>query len=237
MTHHRPEPLPHLKPMPASLEGKPKPSVHDRPTLRGVLHQWAAVVAIVAGGILISFADTPRQAFGAGVFALSVVLMFAVSATYHRVVWGPSAYLLMKRLDHAAIGVLIAGTYTPVCLEALPPGEGKTLLIIAWTGAALVMLRAAFWPKSSKWLNVWLYFMLGGCVVPFWGEIQQQLTTGELTFLLAGAVVYVGGAFAYATKKPDPFPTVFGYHEIFHACTIIAAVLHGGMIFTMIHSS
>ena len=73
-------------------------------------------------------------------------------------------------------------------------------------------------------------------MVPFWSEIRQQLTTQELTFLLAGAVVYVGGAFAYATKKPDPVPTVFGYHEIFHACTIIAAVLHGAMIFTLIHS-
>ncbi len=107
----------------------------------------------------------------------------------------------------------------------------------SWTGAALVMLRAAFWPKSPKWLNVGLYFMLGGCVVPYWSEIRDALTTQELTFLLTGAVVYVLGAFAYATKKPDPFPTVFGYHEIFHACTIIAAVLHGGMIFTMIHAS
>lgn len=237
MTPPSPEVHPHLKKMPASLEGKAKPSVHDRPKLRGVLHQWAAFGAIVAGGILTSYADTPHQAFGAGVFALSVVIMFSVSATYHRVVWGPSAYLLMKRLDHAAIGVLIAGTYTPVCLEALPPGEGKTLLAIAWTGAALVMLRAAFWPKSPKWLNVGLYFMLGGCVVPYWSEIRDALTTQELTFLLTGAVVYVLGAFAYATKKPDPFPTIFGYHEIFHACTIIAAVLHGGMIFTMIHAS
>jgi hemolysin III len=197
-----------------------------KPTMRGVLHQWAAVVALVAGIVLVASAPTGRAALAGGVFALSLLTLFTVSATYHRVTWSPKARAWMRRADHASIFILIAGTYTPVALLALSPEVATKLLWIAWGGALFGVLQSLFWIQAPKAFTAIVCVLLGWSIVPYFGEVRRALTTTELLLILAGGVAYTLGAVAYAAKRPNLKPGVFGYHELFHAGTIVAAVAH-----------
>jgi hemolysin III len=130
----------------------------------------------------------------------------------------------MRRLDHAAIFLLIAGTYTP--LAVLLRGRGEVLLAVVWAGAALGVVRAVAWPRAPRWLAVGLYVLLGWCVVPLVPALHATAGALATALLLAGGAAYTVGAVIYALRRPDPFPRVFGYHEIFHVLVVAAAALH-----------
>lgn len=198
---------------------------YEKPLLRGVSHEVAAAFALVGWVLLVRHAPGPRAAIAAGVYGLTLTAQFGVSALYHRPRWGDRARLLMRRLDHAAIFLLIAGTYTPFCL-LLPDGPGRVLLAFVWAGALAGMAFSVAWPLAPKWLMAALTVALGWAVVPALPALRAAIGMGGLALLLGGGLAYTTGAVVYATRRPDPFPRVFGYHEVFHALVILAAVCH-----------
>jgi len=195
-----------------------------KPLLRGVSHEIAAAFALAGWVLLVRSAPGPRAAVAAAVYGLSLFAQFAVSALYHRPSWGTRARLVMRRLDHAAIFMLIAGTYTPFCL--LLPGGGRGLLAGVWTAALAGMVLSVAWPLAPKWLMAALTVGLGWVIVPILPSLHAAIGTGGLWLLGGGGIAYTIGAITYATRWPDPSPRVFGYHEVFHALVILAAVLH-----------
>ncbi len=196
-----------------------------KPLLRGVSHEIAAGMALAGLVALVLLAPGPRARTGALVYGLSLVALFSVSALYHRPTWGPRARLWMRRLDHSAIFLLIAGTFTPLCL-LLGDARARTMLAVVWAGAALGVLRALLWPKAPRGVATALYLLLGWAVVPLVPAMYRALGAGSLALLAAGGLLYSVGAVIYATRRPDPFPRIFGYHEVFHALVVAAAGLH-----------
>ncbi len=197
----------------------------EKPLLRGVSHQVAAGVALLAGIFLVRSAATGRGALAAAIYAGSLTALFTISAAYHRPNWSPEARARMRRLDHSAIFLLIAGTYTPFCFLLDSP-SGRTLLAVVWCGATLGMLRAIFWVHAPKLFIAASYLALGWVVIPWWPSLREVFTRREVMLLAVGGAAYSTGAVVYALRKPDPSPTVFGYHEIFHALVIVAAGCH-----------
>lgn len=226
-TNRKQRVTPHLMPHLANMPPKPK--------LRGVLHQWAALVAVATGIFLIVDAPNARAAWAGGVFAASLVTLFTVSAVYHRVNWGPAARARMRRADHACIFVLIAGSYTPFALLAMPAEVGNKLMMLAWGGALVGVVPSLFWAKAPKWIIAVLCVALGWLGVPLWLDPRNALDGTSIVLLLAGGIAYTAGALFYALKRPALSPTVFGYHELFHACTLVAAALHTVAVYNVMH--
>jgi hemolysin III len=201
-----------------------------RPRWRGHSHQWAAVVAAAVGAVLVVTAPTLRAALGALVYALSITTLFAVSATYHRVEWrSPRARLWMRRADHAAIFVFIAGTYTPFALLVVAGPLGTGLLIAVWAGALAGIARELVWTRAPRWLGVAAYVALGWLAVLCAPTLISELGW-SVGLVAAGGILYTLGAVVYALRRPDPWPRSFGYHEVFHALVIAAAALHLAVI-------
>ena len=201
----------------------------EKPLLRGVFHEIAAPVALAASALLARAAAPGRARTAAVVYGATLVALFLVSALYHRPNWAPRVRAVVRRLDHAAILLLIAGTYTPFCL-ILGGTAGKALLAIVWTGAALGLLRAILWARAPRALVAGIYLLLGWAVLPVLPSLHALLGAPALALLGAGGLVYSLGAVVYATRRPDPFPRVLGYHEIFHAMVIAAAALHFAVV-------
>ena len=198
-----------------------------KPRLRGVLHQCAAVVAVVIAVYFAVTAPDGRSRAAALVFCASLFTLFSVSATYHRVHWQTAAARAwMRRADHASIFVLIAGTYTPIALVGLPEALGNRLMLIVWSGALIGVLQSLFWIHAPKAVAAVLAVALGWSVTLYWTETRAALTDAEMLLLFMGGVFYTIGAVAYAAKRPALWPKTFGYHELFHACTLVAAALH-----------
>ena len=196
-----------------------------KPLMRGVTHQVAFFVAALAGSLMVFNAQGALARWGAAVYVASLSALFGVSALYHRPQWSPAARQRMRRLDHSAIFVLIAGTYTPLCL-ALQSATGRTLLILIWVGAALGVFRALFWVRAPKALVAVLAIAMGWLAVWDLPALRSGLGLVPLLWIGAGGLLYSAGAVIYALKRPNPWPRVFGYHEIFHALVIAAAVCH-----------
>jgi hemolysin III len=204
----------------------PDESTPTKPTLRGVLHQAAAVFAAGAGSVLVAMSSSLRAALAAAVYSLSLVTLFAVSAIYHRIQWkAERVRAWMRRADHASIFILIAGTYTPVALLGLGGEAGRRLLIMIWVGAVAGVLLSLFWIKAPKAIPAIVAVAIGWMIVPYFSEIRR-LIGAEVWLILAGGIAYTVGAIIYAVRKPNPFPRIFGYHEVFHALTIVGAFLH-----------
>lgn len=197
-----------------------------KPRLRGVSHQWAFFVALVAGTVLVVAAPAGRATFAAGVYAASVAAMFGASALYHRINWrSVSARRWMRRLDHSMIYVLIAGTYTPFALLVLDGGLARAILITVWSGAAIGIALKMLWPDTPKWLTAAVYVALGWVAIAAFPQLAGELGVLGMSLIAGGGVLYTAGAVVYALRRPDPAPAVFGYHEIFHVLVIAAAVL------------
>ncbi|QSQ28285.1 hemolysin III family protein [Pyxidicoccus parkwayensis] len=209
----------------------------EKPKLRGVLHQFAAASALGAGGVLVSMAPTPRAAAAAALYAISLVVLFSVSATYHRVDWSPRGRAWMRRLDHASIFILIAGTYTPVALLGVSGAAGDSLLLAIWCGAFVGVLQSLFWVGAPKVLTAALAVAVGWTLVPYLEDARRALGVTELSLILAGGVAYTTGAIAYALKRPDLRPGVFGYHELFHALTLVGAGLHFAVVLRLVRAA
>ncbi len=196
-----------------------------RPRLRGVLHQWAFVLALPLGVLLVFAAEGSRARVAAAVFAFTVVAMFAASALYHRVNWSPERRILLRRIDHTAIYFLIAGTYTPFGLLALSGAWQVTVLAIVWSGAALAMGLKFLWPYGPWWFGAVVGVGLGWVGVVAVPELWENAGATATLLALGGGLFYTLGALVYARQKPDPSPHVFGFHELFHALVIAAVAL------------
>lgn len=202
-----------------------------------MLHQFAAASALGAGGVLVSMAPTPRAAAAAALYAFSLVVLFSVSATYHRVDWSPRGRTWMRRMDHASIFILIAGTYTPVALLGVTGAAGDSLLLAIWCGALVGVLQSLFWVGAPKVITAALAVAVGWTLVPYLGDARRALGFTELFLILAGGVAYTTGAIAYALKRPDLRPGVFGYHELFHALTLVGAGLHFAVVLRLVRAA
>lgn len=196
-----------------------------KPRFRGVSHQIAFFVSLVAGGVLLAVA--PDQArVAVTVFALSLSWLLGVSALYHRPMWPPEMRARLKRLDHASIFLLIAGTYTPFCLLALPPAEGHTLLVAVWSAAIAGAVLFVLWPSRPRGLSSALYVALGLFALGYLRAMIAALDSTSFVLFALGGVVYIVGAVIYALRFPNPNPAVFGYHEVFHALVVLACGMH-----------
>jgi hemolysin III len=193
----------------------------DKPRLRGVLHQAAFVVAVVLAPLLIVGADGGRPRLSAAVFAASVAVCFGASALYHRVTWSHRARLWMRRVDHAGIYLLIAGTYTPVSMLVLRGVWRPVVLTIVWAGAIAAIVLKFVWVAAPKWLAAAIGLALGWVAVVALPQLIAKADPAAVILLVAGGLAYTAGAVVYARRRPDPVPTVFGYHELFHALTIV----------------
>ena len=205
-------------------------AVLTKPRARGWIHLVSAIVALVAGATLIAV-SWPLAGLKAGlatfVYTGSVVGMFTVSAIYHRVTWkSASARMWMKRLDHSMIFVLIAGTYTPFALLAMPHHAGMFALSIVWGGAVAGVLLKLCWPTAPRWVGVPLYLLLGWVAAFYVAAILHAAGVAAMVLLIVGGALYSIGGILYALRWPDPWPRTFGYHEFFHACTAVAAICH-----------
>ncbi|APZ35792.1 MULTISPECIES: hemolysin III family protein [Microbacterium] len=196
-----------------------------RPTWRGWIHAGTFPVAIVAGIVLIVVAEGAAAKWAAAVFMATSLLLFGNSALYHRFDWGPTTKAVLKRIDHANILLLIAGTYTPIAVLALPPGKGTLLLVLVWSGALAGILFRVFWIHAPRWLYVALYLLLGWAAVMYLVDLMNA-NLAMMILVIVGGLLYTGGAIVYAMKKPNPWPGHFGFHEIFHVCTVLAFLCH-----------
>jgi hemolysin III len=200
-----------------------------KPRLRGWLHAYAAVISIGSGAALVAVAAALRgERAGAttGIYAATVTLLFGTSALYHRVNWGPVGHRVMKRLDHSMIFVFIAGTYTPIAVLTLPRTAALAVLIAVWTGAVIGVALKTGWAGAPRWLSAPCYIALGWVAVFVVPQLLHNAGVAAFVLIMAGGVVYTLGGIVYALKRPDPLPGVFGFHEVFHLCTIVAAVSH-----------
>jgi hemolysin III len=199
---------------------------HERPTWRGWMHVVAFVLAIPGGILLIVLARSAEATVAAAIYMASLLLGFGTSAGYHRLARKERTQQLMQRLDHSMIFVLIAGSYTPICLLGLPPAWGIPLLCIVWVGALAGVLVKQLAFEKLKVLEYALYPILGWIVVVAAPVLLDGLTTTELTLLVAGGLLYTVGIPVLVLEKPDPWPRTFGYHEIWHTFTVAAAGCH-----------
>jgi len=206
----------------------------NKPLLRGHLHQMAFFTALGACILLIAKSSSPRATVAGVVYTFGLLLMLGVSTLYHRPKWRPSQLSIMKRFDHSAIFVMIAGTMTPVCMLALSKTQGSRVLTMVWVAAAIGILKTNLWLKAPKAINISLYIVMGWLMFPFLTELQQSLGSGNVWLLVVGGVIYTLGAIVYGTQKPNISPRFFGYHEVFHAFTIVAAIFHFVVIYRLI---
>lgn len=200
-------------------------ALEPKPTWRGLIHAITFPLAIVLGIVLIVVADGPNARWSSTVFVLSSLLLFGISATYHRFTWSERTRVLLKRFDHANIFLLIAGTYTPLSIMALPPEKGYLLLILVWSGALVGIGFRVFWIHAPRWAYVPLYVMLGWAAVLYLGDLFAA-NVAMMVLVIVGGLAYTTGAVIYGMKKPNPVPGVFGFHEIFHTLTVVAFLCH-----------
>jgi hemolysin III len=197
-----------------------------KPRLRGWLHAVTSPLTLAAGIVLVALSPTAASRVGSAVFVASAVLLFTVSAVYHRGRWSPRIRGLLQRCDHASIFVLIAGSYTPFTLLMLEGTARVVLLSIAWGGALLGMAFRILWTSAPRWLYVPIYVALGWAAVFFAGDFADHGSAAVLVLIAVGGGLYTLGGVVYGFQRPDPFPRWFGFHEVFHTLTIAAFVAH-----------
>ncbi len=195
-----------------------------KPILRGWLHAGMTPVAVVAGLMLILLAPAQYKVCAA-IYSVTAVMLFGTSALYHRGNWSPRTQTMLKRLDHANIFLIIAGTYTPFAVVLLPPDQARTLLALVWGGALAGLVFQVFWVTAPRWLSTAAYIALGWVAVFYLPVFWHAAGAGVVMLLLLGGIAYSFGAVVYARKRPDLWPKWFGFHEVFHALTIAGFVL------------
>jgi hemolysin III len=200
-----------------------------KPRLRGWLHAYAAAISIAAGATLIAVAAAVRggaAGTSTSIYAATVTLLFGTSALYHRINWQPKAQRLMKRLDHSMIFVFIAGTYTPIAVLTLPHTAAVAVLIAVWTGALFGVALQTAWPSAPRWLSAPCYIALGWVAVFVVPDLLHNAGVAAFVLIAVGGIIYTVGGVVYALKRPNPWPGIFGFHEVFHLCTLVAAGCH-----------
>ncbi|HEY6737302.1 MAG TPA: hemolysin III family protein [Actinopolymorphaceae bacterium] len=196
-----------------------------KPKLRGWLHAGTFPLSVIGGAVLVTLAPTTTAKISSAIFAVTAALLFGVSALYHRFSWSPRVAAVLRRLDHANIFLIIAGTYTPFTLLLLDDSSARLLLTIVWAGALVGIAFRVLWLGAPRWLYVPVYVALGWAAA-FWLPAFWSGAPAAMVMIVIGGVLYSIGAVIYATKRPNPSPTWFGFHELFHACTVAAFVSH-----------
>jgi hemolysin III len=202
------------------------PEDPGKPRLRGVFHQYAFYVSLASGTLLVVLATTTRASVAAAIYAASVSALFGVSALYHRITWTTTARRRMRRLDHAMIFLLIAGTYTPVGLLVLHGTLATVVLAVVWGGAVAGIVLELAWTGAPRWLGGTVYLALGWVAVAATPQLFARLGVAGGLLIVAGGLAYTAGAAIYALRRPDPAPAVFGYHEVFHLLVIAGVAAH-----------
>ncbi|MFE9464375.1 hemolysin III family protein [Streptomyces virginiae] len=197
-----------------------------KPKLRGWLHAGMVPASLAAGIVLICLAGTPSAVLACTVYSLSAWLLFGTSAVYHLGTWGPLGEAVLRRLDHANIFLIIAGTCTPLAVLLLPPGPRSALLWIVWTGALAGIAFRVLWVGAPRWLYTPCYLALGWAPVRYLPDFLHSGGAAVLALIVTGGLLYSAGAVVYALQRPDPSPRWFGYHEVFHALTVAAFTAH-----------
>lgn len=204
-----------------------------KPKLRGWLHAATAPIALAAGIVLVALSPTAETRLGSAAFALSALLVFTVSAIYHRGNWSPRTWAILRRFDHANIFVLIAGTYTPYALLFLHGTARTTLLAVVWGAAVAGVLFRVFWIDAPRWLYLPMYLALGWAAVFFVPQFvdgadkfSSGIAIATLVLVAAGGILYTVGGVVYGLKRPNPSPRWFGFHEVFHSFTVLAFAAH-----------
>jgi hemolysin III len=201
-----------------------------RPTWRGRVHTYAFMAAIPAAAILLLATNNANERVGVGIYWVSLAAVFGVSAAYHRLAITDKAQKIMRKADHATVFVKIAGTYTPICLVALPRNWGIPILITVWSIAAVGILVKLLAPaRFIRWSSP-LYLAIGWVAIVALPTLARNLTMVELGLIIGGGVVYSVGAILFWMRRPDPAPRTFGYHEVWHVMTVVASAFHFGAI-------
>lgn len=203
----------------------PGPESH-KPKLRGWLHAITFPLAIAAGVVLVALAPTGDARIASALFAISAALLFGTSALFHRGNWSPKVHGILRRMDHSNIFLIIAGSYTPFALLLLPPGDGRTLLWVVWAGALAGVAFRVFWVGAPRWLYTPVYVMLGWVAVFYIPGFLRGGGVAVLVLIIVGGGLYSIGALIYGFKRPNPSPRWFGFHEVFHALTVAAFIVH-----------
>lgn len=200
----------------------PDQLVAIKPHLRGWLHLVAAPLSLAAAIVLVCLAPTTPDKWASAVYLAASLLLFGISALYHRFYWKPNWEIVWRRLDHSNIFLLIAGTYTPLSVALLNRHDTTVILGIVWTGAVLGILVNLFWPTAPRWLVTLIYVVLGWVAIAYLPQLWAAGGPVVVLLIVAGGVLYTLGALVYGMKRPNPSPTWFGFHEIFHAFTVLA---------------
>jgi hemolysin III len=200
--------------------------VEVKPKLRGMLHAASVPFFLAAGIVLICLSPTAATKAGSAIYTASALLLFTVSAVYHRGKWSPKVWAFLRRFDHANIFLLIAGSYTPFTIILLDGSARVILLSVVWTCAVLGVLFRVFWTDAPRWLYVPIYIAMGWAAVGFLNQFAAAAGAAVLTLMVVGGVLYTLGGVVYGLKKPNPNPHWFGFHEVFHSFTIAAFVVH-----------
>ncbi|MDT0321622.1 PAQR family membrane homeostasis protein TrhA [Streptomyces millisiae] len=197
-----------------------------KPHLRGWLHAGMFPAVLIAGILLTAFAGSPRARVACAIYAITACALFGISALYHRGTWGPRAEAVLRRLDHANIFLIIAGTYTPFTILLLEGARGQALLWIVWVGALAGIAFRVFWTNAPRWLYTPCYIALGWAAVFFLPDFLRTGGIAVLALVVVGGVLYSAGGVVYGLKRPNPSPRWFGFHEVFHSFTLVAFVVH-----------
>jgi hemolysin III len=202
------------------------PSHPVKPKLRGWLHLGMFPAVLISGLVLTALASSTRARIACGIFVLTACLLFGVSALYHRGNWSPRMDGVLRRLDHANIFLIIAGTYTPLTMLLLPGAKGQWLLWSIWAAAAAGIIFRVFWVGAPRWLYTPCYIAMGWAAVFFLPDFMRTGGIAVLVLVIVGGLLYSAGGVIYGLKRPNPSPRWFGFHEVFHSLTLAAFVVH-----------
>ncbi len=216
--------------MAAQTLPQPAPARRDKPRLRGWIHLWSFVGSVAGGAVLIALAASTVSAGAAlatAIYSATVSGLFGVSALYHRRSWASRrGEYWINRLDHSMIFVFIAGSYTPFATLAMPAPTGTVVLAVVWAGALAGVVMKLLWPQAPRWVGVPIYVALGWVAVFVLPDLLGYAGVAPLVLLLVGGALYTAGGVIYGLRRPNPWPATFGFHEFFHAATVLAAICH-----------
>jgi len=193
-------------------------------------------VSVAAGVVLVATASTQEGRITSAIFATTAALLFGTSALFHRGSWSPRVKGLLRRMDHSNIYLIIAGSYTPFAVLALPPDKGRTLMVIVWVGALAGVVFRVFWVGAPRWLYTTLYVVIGWVAIIYLPDLIDGAGVTAVVLIVVGGVLYSLGAVVYGLKRPNPWPEWFGFHEVFHSLTIAAFVAHYAAVWIVVHA-
>ena len=205
-----------------------------KPLLRGYFHEWMFFISIGACIPLISKSTNPNELIATIVYSMGIFMMFGFSALYHRINWRPKVLKVMRRLDHSSIFIMIAGSFTPICLLVLPDKLGVQLLLIIWIIAGIGIIQTVLFTNTPRMVRAGIYLIAGYMAIPYLSVLSSVMGFTNYALTVAGGTIYSVGAIGYGLKFPDFSPKYFGYHEFFHILVSVAAILHFIVIYSIV---